>query len=167
MSLELSGENLHLGTIQNSVLFSRVILPLKNNISLYLIIVGVLSILTGCAPSDLPGTSASGPNAAGDNNFSFFINTLNFIFMGFFAYYFIVLKPKTQDEDNQKKFIEALAKNDEVVTSCGLIGRVVQKKSEIITLEISPKVNVKVLAKELRPLALEDKNQDKSLEKTE
>ena len=130
----------------------------------FLQVLGLLLLLSivGCTlPGGLSSTE-TGVVAPPDSRTTFFFNTLNFIFMGFFAYYFIVLKPKSQEEDTRKKFFEGLSKNDEVVTTGGLIGRVVQKKLDIVTIEISPKINIKVLATEIRPMVSEVKSGEKS-----
>jgi preprotein translocase subunit YajC len=88
--------------------------------------------------------------------------TFQFILLGFFAYYFIVLKPQTQEEDENKKFLDGLQRNVEVVTTSGIIGRVVDVKPDVITIEVSPKVNIRFLAKEIRPLKKEEKNSTKN-----
>jgi preprotein translocase subunit YajC len=122
----------------------------------------VLLVLSGCQEGfNLPSGSASSGAGPGEGTFGIIMTTFQFIMLGFFAYYFIVLKPQTQEQDENKKFLDGLQKNLEVVTTGGIIGRVVEIKSEIVTLEISPKVNIRVMIKEIRPFKKEEKNSAK------
>lgn len=108
-----------------------------------LIILCLVMFLSGCAmPEGSQGSAAQSTSG-------FIFGTVYFILMGFFAYYFIVIKPAQLEDDNKKKFVEGLKKNDEVRTSGGLIGKVVSVKDNIVTLEIAQNVRVRVVAEEV------------------
>ncbi len=113
-------------------------------LGLYLGLFVILLLLVGCAP----------PPAAQDRPISpmeFITNTIMFFLMGLAIYYLLVLKPEGEKGLNQRKFIENLKKNDSVVTTGGLLGRVVSKKDEVVTIEISEKVRIRVEAKHVHP----------------
>ncbi len=117
---------------------------------------------TGCEGSFLSPSAQAPDSPVAGGNFELILKTINFICLGFFAYYILVLKPRKVELDAHDKFLEGVSKNDEVVTSGGIIGRVTQKKSDIVTLEISPKITIRVLAKEVHPMVQKDKEVAKS-----
>lgn len=67
--------------------------------------------------------------------------------MGFLAItYFLLLRPQRQQEQKRKAMIEALKKNDKVVTSGGIYGTVtsVDTASDRVVLRIDDEKGVKV-----------------------
>lgn len=120
----------------------------KKIFSLFLVL--QLFLLSSCS-NELSGggLSSEGPQSLS----GFIFGTVYFMLIGFVAYYFIVIKPVQLEDDSKKKFISGLKRNDEVKTSGGLIGRVVQVKDEVITLEIAPKIQVKIIASEVQPMS--------------
>ena len=81
------------------------------------------------------------------------LNTVYFILLGVFVYYIIVRKPEIAREGALSKFLKGLKKNDEVITSSGIYGRVISVKQDFITIEIAPNVRIKVKPEHLEPLA--------------
>lgn len=70
----------------------------------------------------------------------------------------LVARPQAQKDEAHKKFIDGLNKNDEVILSSGIFGRVVEKKDLLITVEVSPNVKLRVLAENIQaPPKLETK----------
>jgi len=97
-------------------------------------------------PSAAPQTSLL---ATGDST-RFFSNTLMFMVVGFFGYYLLVTRPMVQKEDESKKFLESLKKNDSVVISSGILGKVAQIDGDEVTVDVGNGVKFKVLAKSLQ-----------------
>jgi preprotein translocase subunit YajC len=58
--------------------------------------------------------------------------------------YLTVLRPQQKKAKEQKKMVEALAKGDEVITTGGLLGRIVDLGDNFLLLEISKGIQVKV-----------------------
>jgi preprotein translocase subunit YajC len=58
--------------------------------------------------------------------------------------YFLVFRPQNQKAQEQKKLLSGLKRNDEVVTTGGIIGRIHEVGDKVLTLEIAPNVRVKV-----------------------
>lgn len=58
--------------------------------------------------------------------------------------YFLVFRPQNQKAQEQKKMLAALKRNDEVVTTGGIVGRIHEVGDKVITLEIAPNVRVRV-----------------------
>lgn len=86
------------------------------------------------------------------NMTQFLLNTAWFGFCAFIVYWMLVLKPSQEKERRHAELIQEMKKNDEVMTSGGLIGRVRMVSSDEITIEISPKVTVKVSANHVFPM---------------
>ena len=62
----------------------------------------------------------------------------------FIVMYFLILRPQTKKAGDHQKMLKALKRNDEVVTTGGLIGRIAELGDKIVTLEIAPNVRVRV-----------------------
>jgi preprotein translocase subunit YajC len=92
----------------------------------------VLSLLAQAeAPSQSP--------LAGPGNMLFLVA----IFFGIF--YFMIIRPQQKQQKSHRAFLEGLKKGDEVVTTGGLIGRIVAVQGDVLTLEIANNVRVRVL----------------------
>ena len=95
------------------------------------------------------------------NPAQFVTNTVWFFLTAFFVYWFLVLRPQMAKEDEHKAFIDALNKNDEVVTGGGIFGRVVSTNAEFVTVEVAPNVRLKVRPDSVNPVkkvAVEEKS---------
>lgn len=59
-------------------------------------------------------------------------------------FYFILIRPQQKKEQDKETMRANLKKNDDVVTSGGLHGRVIELKGTLITVEVAPNVRVKM-----------------------
>ena len=59
------------------------------------------------------------------------------------VFYFLLVRPQQKRAKEHKELIEALKKNDQVVTTGGLHGRVVDLTDSMVSLEIAPNVIVR------------------------
>jgi len=62
----------------------------------------------------------------------------------FVLFYFMLIRPQMKRAKELRKMIESLAKNDEVVTSGGLLGKITDLDESFITVEIAEGVRVKI-----------------------
>ncbi|HYK64434.1 MAG TPA: preprotein translocase subunit YajC [Patescibacteria group bacterium] len=58
--------------------------------------------------------------------------------------YFLVFRPQNKKAQEQAKMLAALKRNDEVVTTGGIVGRINEVGDKIITLEVAPNVRVRI-----------------------
>jgi len=66
-------------------------------------------------------------------------------FVGLVAiFYFLIIRPQQQKQKEHRVLLANLKKNDQVVTSGGLYGRVMGLTDDVVTLEIASNVQVKV-----------------------
>lgn len=63
----------------------------------------------------------------------------------FLVFYFILIKPQEKKRKEREKHVEALKKGQEIVTIGGMFGKVHNIENDIITIEISPNVFVRIL----------------------
>lgn len=62
----------------------------------------------------------------------------------FFAiFYFLLIRPQSKKAKAQREMINNLTKGDEVITTGGIMAKVVELDDTSVTLEIAPNVNVK------------------------
>lgn len=72
------------------------------------------------------------------------ITSILFMVAIFAIFYFLILRPQQKRQKEQRDMISRLAKGDEVVTSGGLVGRIVDMDDSFLTLEIASNVTVKI-----------------------
>jgi preprotein translocase subunit YajC len=62
----------------------------------------------------------------------------------FLIFYFLLIRPQMKRAKDHRKMVEAMAKHDEVVTTGGVLGRIVELGESFITIEIADGVQIKV-----------------------
>jgi len=60
------------------------------------------------------------------------------------VFYFMILRPQMKRSKEMKIMLEALQKGDEVVTSGGVIGRVVKVGESYVSLEVAEGINLNI-----------------------
>nr|WP_230419184.1 preprotein translocase subunit YajC [Undibacterium oligocarboniphilum] len=55
----------------------------------------------------------------------------------FVVLYFLMIRPQMKRQKEQKSMMDALAKNDEVVTAGGVLGKVTKVSESYVTLEVA------------------------------
>jgi preprotein translocase subunit YajC len=76
------------------------------------------------------------PPSAPMSDQSFFGNTLMFMVAGFLGYFMIVTRPQQMLEQEKKKILESLKKNDSVLVGEGIYGKIVQVQDGDAVIEI-------------------------------
>ena len=59
-------------------------------------------------------------------------------------FYFLLIRPQTQKAKEHAKMLKDLKRNDEVVTTGGIVGRITDLGEKLVTVEIAPNVRVRV-----------------------
>jgi len=62
----------------------------------------------------------------------------------FVVFYFLLIRPQSKKAKEHKQMVEALAKGDEVVTSGGLLGKLVKVGDNFVELELADGITVKL-----------------------
>lgn len=80
-----------------------------------------------------PGATGPGP----------IVTILPFILI-FVIMYFMVIRPQQKKARDHQDMLSKLKRNDEVMTSGGIYGKVIDLKETVVTLEVSPNVRIRV-----------------------
>jgi preprotein translocase subunit YajC len=62
----------------------------------------------------------------------------------FAVFYFLLIRPQQQKAKEHKLILANLKKNDQIITSGGLHGRVLALADDVVTVEIAPNVKVQI-----------------------
>jgi len=62
----------------------------------------------------------------------------------FVIMYFMVIRPQQKKSKEHQEMLSKLKRNDEVMTSGGIYGKVVDLKDTVVTLEVAPNVRIRV-----------------------
>lgn len=87
----------------------------------------------------------------------------------FVVFYFLLIRPQQQRAKQHSQMLANLKRNDDVVTSGGLYGKIVALADKVVTLEIAPKVQVKVERQQIASLVksqAEAKDKEKEKEQS-
>ncbi len=87
---------------------------------------------------------AASATAAPDATTSFLVQMMPLILI-FVVFWFLIFRPQQQRAKEQRLKLDAVKKNDQVVTGGGLIGKVIKVDGDQVELEIAPNVRVKAL----------------------
>ncbi|MBU0952232.1 MAG: preprotein translocase subunit YajC [Elusimicrobia bacterium] len=63
----------------------------------------------------------------------------------FFIFYFLLIRPQQKREKEHKKLLNALKKDDKVITSGGIYGTVINVKPEAVELKIDDNTKIQIL----------------------
>lgn len=78
--------------------------------------------------------------AAGPSGMANIIMLLLFVAI----FYFLLIRPQMKRQKEHKAMVEAMAKGDEVVTSGGVLGKIIDIGEAFLTLEIADNTRIKV-----------------------
>ena len=62
----------------------------------------------------------------------------------FLIMYFLIIRPQQKKARDHREMLGRLKRNDEVMTSGGIYGKVVALADEMVTLEVAPNVRIRV-----------------------
>ncbi len=62
----------------------------------------------------------------------------------FVIFYFMLIRPQKQKEKEHQKMLNNVAKNDEVVTTSGIHGTIINVKEKTISLRIDENVKIEI-----------------------
>jgi preprotein translocase subunit YajC len=86
------------------------------------------------------GTGGAGGGGGQGSSFTAFIPLI----LMFAIFYFLLIRPQQKKAKAHKETLATLKKGDQIVSSGGLHGVITGLTDDIITMEIAPKVRVKI-----------------------
>ncbi|MEW6359889.1 MAG: preprotein translocase subunit YajC [Planctomycetota bacterium] len=81
--------------------------------------------------------------AAGEGQFNSMTMLMPFILI-FIIMYFLMLRPQKRKEEERRRMIEAVKKNDQVITIGGIHGKVVSVRGDEVVLKLDKKGDIRV-----------------------
>ena len=60
------------------------------------------------------------------------------------AFYFLLIRPQNKRAKDQRDMLSKIAAGDEITTTGGILGKIVEVGEQFITLEIAPNVQIKL-----------------------
>jgi preprotein translocase subunit YajC len=93
-----------------------------------------------------PGIGGPGP----------LVTILPFILI-FVIMYFMVIRPQQKKAKEHQELLSKLKRNDEVMTSGGIYGKVIDLKEAVVTLEVAPNVRIRVHRPQISAVLTADK----------
>jgi preprotein translocase subunit YajC len=88
-------------------------------------------------------TAAAAPAAGGGAQL--FLQNVIPLLLIFVVFYFLLIRPQQKRAKEHEAKLNAVQKNDEVVTGGGLMGKVTKVADDYVEVEIAPNVRVKAL----------------------
>jgi preprotein translocase subunit YajC len=86
------------------------------------------------------GTGGTGGAGGQGSGFSAFVPLI----LMFAIFYFLLIRPQQKKAKQHREMITAMKKGDKVISSGGLHGVITGLTDDIVTMEIAPKIRVKV-----------------------
>ena len=75
----------------------------------------------------------------------------------FIIFYFLLIRPQQKKAKQHQEMLGKLKKNDEVMTSGGIYGRVMSLADNVVTLEVAPNVRIRVNRPQISTVITNDK----------
>jgi preprotein translocase subunit YajC len=72
--------------------------------------------------------------------------------------YFMVFRPQQKKQKEHQEMLNKLKRNDEVMTSGGIYGKVTEIKDQVVTLEVAPNVRIRVNRPQISAVTTVDKS---------
>lgn len=78
------------------------------------------------------------------------------------VFYFLLIRPQRTRARQQQSILQSLEVGDEVMTAAGMFGTIIEidEESDIVTIEIAPGTNVRMLRRAISQRFVEDEDQD-------
>lgn len=77
-------------------------------------------------------------------------STLVLVGMMFLVFYLLVWRPQAKEQEKHDKFINALKKGDEIVTSSGILGTVSKIEDKTVHIKVANRTTIEVLRSQIQ-----------------
>lgn len=99
-----------------------------------------------------PGFSGAGP----------MLNFLPLVLI-FAVFYFLLIRPQQKKAKEHQQMLGRLKRNDEVMTSGGIYGKVMALTDDVVTLEVAPNVRLRVHRPQISAVLTGEKGSSKDV----
>ena len=95
----------------------------------------------------------TGPGAGGPSQLLSFLPLV----LVFVIFYFLLIRPQQKKAKDHQQMLGKLKKNDEVMTSGGIYGKVTALTDSVVTVEVAPNVRIRVHRPQISAVLTADK----------
>jgi preprotein translocase subunit YajC len=103
------------------------------------------------------GTGAAGASGEGGGASVFLMFGLVFV-----IFYFLLIRPQQKQAKQHREMIASLKKGDKIISTGGLYGTITGLTDDFVTMEIAPKVRVKISRASISKLMRKEGNKEES-----
>ena len=82
------------------------------------------------------------------------------IILVFAIFFFLVIRPQQKRSKEHRKLVETIKKGDEVLTDGGILGTIQKVGEGVVTLEIAPKVSIRIHRSRIAEMVKETHRKD-------
>lgn len=100
---------------------------------------------TPAAAAPAPATPSPGPQAPHPDAGGGMWTTLIFFGVMILVFWLLIIRPQQKQRKKQEEFLSALKSGDRVLTSGGVIGRIVSISGNVVTLEVAKDTRIQVV----------------------
>jgi preprotein translocase subunit YajC len=114
--------------------------------------ISLISLSNLVIPAALAQTSPATPAPQADPMTSMLMQLP--VFAGiFFIFYILLIRPQRQQQKKQTEFLSNLNRGEEVITNGGILGKIVGLTDRVVTLEVGPGTEIKILRSQIQTSA--------------
>jgi len=95
----------------------------------------------------------TGPGVGGPGQFLSFLPLV----LVFVIFYFLLIRPQQKKAKDHQEMLKKLKKNDEVMTSGGIYGKVIALTDSVVTLEVATNIRIRVNRLQISEVVTGDK----------
>ena len=104
--------------------------------------IAIVPLLAGCQP---PG-GGTGTAAGGQGGGSDILMSILPLILIFVVFYFLLIRPQQKKQKAQKEMLSGVKRGDDIVTTSGMIGRVIKvDRDNNLLVEVAPNVRIKFM----------------------
>lgn len=67
----------------------------------------------------------------------------------FFIFYFLLIRPQKKQQKKHEEMINSLKKDDEIITSSGILGKIFAVEDKFYVIDIAEKTRIKILKSQI------------------
>jgi preprotein translocase subunit YajC len=105
-------------------------------------LIGIQDAVAQNVPSATPPAATAPAEHAAQGTGAGFMSMIWMVALFIFVFYFILIRPQSKRAKEQRKLIDSLNKGDEVVTTSGMVGKIVKITDDFVVLNVAENVDI-------------------------
>lgn len=118
----------------------------------FLKLFGIILLIVSCAP----------PPSEGEGSLLSVVGPFLPFALIILLFYFLIIRPQRKQQKTRDNMLKSLRKGDSLVTNGGILGKIVDIHDDILVLEISKGVNIKIKREFINSVSDSDNKKNKS-----